>query len=91
MYSKVVSIVNATGLHARPASLFVNEAKNFKSKVTIKKAGTDADPANAKSIILLLALALAAGTEIEIAADGEDEVQAVDTLVKLVESGFGEA
>lgn len=90
MYAKVVKLINETGLHARPASQFVNEAKGFKSKITVKKAGTDAAPADAKSIILLLSLAISAGTEIEIAAEGEDEVQAVDTLAQLVESGFGE-
>ena len=90
MYSRSVKLVNKTGLHARPASQFVNEAKNFESQITVKKVGTDTEPLNAKSIILLLTLAIGFGTEIEIAADGEDEVQAVDALVKLVESGFGE-
>jgi len=90
MYTKTTKIINPTGLHARPASLFVNEAKNFSSKVTLRRLDPDSGAQNAKSIILLLALALKTGAEIEIAADGPDEVEAVDKLVALVESGFGE-
>ena len=94
MYAKTTTLTNPSGLHARPASLFVAEAKNYKSNVTIRRAGadtdTDSEPKNAKSIIMLLALALKPNTEIEIAANGEDEVEAVDKLIELVESGFGE-
>ena len=90
MYSKTVKVTNPSGLHARPASLFVSEAKNFTSNVTIRKLEPDATPQNAKSIILLLAMAIKTGAEIEIAAEGDDEVLAVDKLVELVESGFGE-
>jgi len=91
MYAKQTKVINETGLHARPASEFVAEAKKFASKITIKNLGKEgAVPANAKSMIRLLAEGLAKGTEIEIAADGADEVAAVDALVALVESGFGE-
>lgn len=91
MYSKQTKIINATGLHARPASEFVAEAKKFASKITIKNLGkADAAPANAKSMIRLLAEGLAKDTEVEIAAEGADEVQAVDALVALIEAGFGE-
>lgn len=90
MYSKTVTIVNKTGLHARPASEFVSKASKFKSKITIKKNVDGASEANAKSIVILLTLGLSKGTEIVISADGEDEKDAVDTLVQLVESGFGE-
>lgn len=88
MYSKKTKIINKTGLHARPASIFVSAAGKFKSKVTIKKIG--GAEANAKSIVLLLTLALSQGTEVEISADGEDERAAVDALVTLINSGFGE-
>ena len=90
MYSKTVTVQNPSGLHARPASVFVGETKNYKSKITIKKTSSDDEPLNAKSIILLLSMAITAGTEVEITAQGEDEVQAVDALVALIESGLGE-
>ena len=89
MYTKTTTIVNKTGLHARPASDFIGCASKFKSKITIKKVGQDSG-FNAKSIILLLSQALSQGTEIELAADGPDETEAVDALVALIESGFGE-
>jgi phosphocarrier protein len=87
MYSKKTVVQNKTGLHARPASDFVAAAKNYKSKLTIK---TSEEEANAKSIILLLSLGVSAGTEVEICADGEDEVEAVEALVSLIDSKFGE-
>jgi len=90
MYTKTVEIINPTGLHARPASDFVKEAGKFKSRITIQKVGAARGPANAKSIILLLTLAITKGSEVEITANGEDEVIAVDNLIKLIESGFDE-
>ena len=90
MVSKQTTIVNATGLHARPASTFVAEAKKFKSKVTIKNVDKDVPPTNAKSIMMLLAAGLGTGTVVEIACDGEDEQEALDALVALVDSGLGE-
>ncbi|MEG1874061.1 MAG: HPr family phosphocarrier protein [Angelakisella sp.] len=89
MYSKKVTIMNKTGLHARPASDFIGCASKFKSKIVIKKLN-DEEEANAKSIVMLLSLALAQGEEVEISAKGEDEVEAVDALVALIESKFGE-
>lgn len=91
MYKKAVVIKNTTGLHARPASAFVNCAKSFSSKLTIRRTdGTSAKMDNAKSMVTLLASAFACGTCVEIAGDGPDEVEAVDALVALVQSGFGE-
>ena len=90
MYSKESSIINETGLHARPASDFVAEAKKYASKISIAQTGGDKS-ANAKSIVTLLALGLAKGTAVTVSAEGEDERQAVDALVALLESGFGEA
>ena len=89
MYEKTTTIVNKTGLHARPASVFVAATKGYSSKITIKnlKTGKQAD---AKSILMLLTLALSKGTEVSLSAVGEDEVKAVDELVALIESGFGE-
>ena len=90
MVSKQTSITNATGLHARPASLFVTEAKKYQSNVTIKNVDKDTAPVNAKSIMMILAAGLGTGTKIEIACDGPDEQEALDALVALVDSGFGE-
>ena len=89
MYTKTTKIKNPTGLHARPASDFVACAAKFKSSILIKIIG-DENEVDAKSIVMILTLGLAQGTEIQISAHGEDEAAAVDTLIALVESGFGE-
>ena len=89
MYSKRTVIKNKTGLHARPASEFIAMASKFQSRITIKKLSADED-ANAKSIVMLLSLGLAQGEEVEIVAKGEDEVEAVDKLIALIDSKFGE-
>lgn len=91
MYSKTTTIKNRTGLHARPASTFINTAKGFESKLTLRRTdGSTAKSDNAKSMVTLLTLALRQGEEVEIAGDGADEVEAVDTLIALLDSGFGE-
>ncbi len=91
MYVQNVQIKNASGLHARPASELVALAKGFESQVLIRNA---ADPAavavNAKSIVRLLSAGLNAGANIEISAEGSDEQAAVNQLVALIKSGFGE-
>ena len=89
MYSKRTVIKNKTGLHARPASEFIAMASKFQSRITVKKLSEDED-ANAKSIVMLLSLGLAQGEEVEIVAKGEDEVEAVDKLIALIDSKFGE-
>jgi phosphocarrier protein len=90
MVSKQTSIVNATGLHARPASVFVTEAKKYESTVTIKDVDKGSAPVNAKSIMMILAAGMGSGTTVEIACDGPDEQAALDALIALVDSGFGE-
>ncbi|MGL4608048.1 MAG: HPr family phosphocarrier protein [Eubacteriaceae bacterium] len=89
MYTKEVKIINATGLHARPAAEFCKTAAQFMSNVSIKKQGEE-KVGNGKSVISVMTMCLAQGTTIEISADGEDEMITVETLVALVESGFGE-
>lgn len=89
MYTKTTTVVNPTGLHARPASDFINCAKQFESRIKIKRQG-DEKGSDAKSIIALLCLALKQGTVVEIAASGSDEQAAVDALVALIDGGFGE-
>ena len=91
MYKKETVIKNATGLHARPAAEFIKAAKMFQSKLTIQRTdGSVAKSTNAKSMETLLTLALECGERVEISGDGPDEVEAVDALVSLVDSGFGE-
>ena len=90
MVSKQTKIINATGLHARPASAFVMEAKKYESNITIKDLDKDGAPVNAKSIMMILAAGLGTVTNVEVACDGADEQAALDALVALIDSGFGE-
>ncbi len=90
MLSKQTTIVNATGLHARPASAFVNLAKGFECDVTIKDVDKGTEPVNAKSIMKILAAGLSTGTTVEVICDGPDEEKALEELVALIDSGFGE-
>ena len=90
MVSKQTTITNATGLHARPASLFVQEVKKYQSKVTIRNVDKDGDDIKASSIMLLLAAGLGTGTKVEIKCDGPDEQEALDALIALIDSGLGE-
>ena len=84
---KVVVIKNETGLHARPAGMFVKKASEFSSNVEVKYKDK---VVNAKSIMGIMSLGLGKGQEITICATGSDEESAVNALVELVESGFGE-
>jgi len=91
MYARQVMVTNATGLHARPASDFVRLAGTFKSRIQIRRAAEPESKAvNAKAIIQILAFGCGQGTEVVIAAEGEDEREAVDALAALIESRFGE-
>lgn len=81
---------NPSGLHARPASVFVKRAMDFTSDIQVRNATTDSEPKNAKSILSLMGLGLKQGSDIEIIASGVDEQVAVDALIELVESGCGE-
>lgn len=87
MVSKQVTVINKTGIHARPASAFVQTAGKFKSDITIEKGGTCV---SAKSLIRILGLSISKDTEITIHASGEDENEALEALINLVKSGFGE-
>ena len=80
-------ILNKTGIHARPASVFVQTASKFKSKVQIKAKGKRVD---AESILMIMSMGLTRGTEITISAEGPDAHDAVSTLIKLVADKFGE-
>ncbi|RLG10252.1 phosphocarrier protein HPr [Candidatus Pacearchaeota archaeon] len=82
-----VVLKNKLGIHARPATLFANTANKYKCIITVEKNGYEVD---GKNILELLTLVAPGGTEIIIKADGEDEKEAIEELVKLVEDGFGE-
>lgn len=85
MFSKDVTVQNQVGLHARPATFFIQKANEFKSSIWIEK---DERRVNAKSLLGVLSLGIVGGTAIKIIADGNDEEAAVEDLVKLIESGF---
>ena len=84
---KNVSIKNASGLHARPAGMFVKIAAEFKSTVEVIAKGKTV---NAKSIMGIMSLGLGQGDELTVVANGEDQEAAVNALVELIEGGFGE-
>ena len=87
MTEVTTTIENSAGIHARPASLFVQTASKFDSEIRIKAKDKSID---AKSILMIMSLGLVKGTEITISADGCDEVEAVMTLCDLVDEKFGE-
>ena len=87
MIETKIQITNPTGLHARPAALFVQKAASYKSKVRIHGNNKTAD---AKSILSVMSLGLAQGAEITIEAEGEDEKECVASLTALITSNFGE-
>ena len=87
MTSRAVTVNNRLGLHARAAACFVHLATRFDSQVRVAR---DSNVIDGKSIMSILLLAAGCGTTITISAEGRDEVTAVDALVQLVESGFGE-
>ena len=87
MVTRSVEVTNALGLHARAAARFVHLATRFNAQIRVSR---DAKVMDGKSIMGILLLAAARGTTLTISADGPDEATAVDSLVQLVESGFGE-
>ncbi len=87
MVEKETVLVNKLGMHARAATKLVQLAQKFKSKIVVIVNGMEAD---AKSILGLLILAAPVGTKIKIRAEGEDEKEAVEAIVKLIENRFGE-
>ncbi|MDR2654757.1 MAG: HPr family phosphocarrier protein [Oscillospiraceae bacterium] len=87
MYVREVVVQNQVGLHARPATFFIQKANEFKSSIWIEK---EERRVNAKSLLGVLSLGTTGGSKIQVIADGADEVQAVDGLIRLVESGFTE-
>ncbi len=87
MTRKEVTIRNRAGIHARPASLIVQTANNYDSKVFLEKDGTKI---NAKSIMGIITLGASYNSNLTVSAEGEDEADAVDALVRLFETRFEE-
>lgn len=88
MVVKHVTITNQVGLHARPATFFIQKANEFKCSISVVKNDRRV---NAKSLLGVLSMGITRGTEIDIEAEGADEQQAVDTLAELVNSEFAGA
>ena len=82
-----VVVINKLGLHARAAAKFVNLASRFKSEITVTRNGQDV---NGKSIMGIMMLAAGKGSQLQLAADGADEQQALTALCALIENRFGE-
>ena len=87
MISKEVTIENQVGLHARPATFFIQKANEFKSSIWVEK---DDRRVNAKSLLGVLSLGIAKGMTVTLIADGQDEDVALDGLTALINSGFAE-
>lgn len=93
MKESKITVNNKVGLHARPASLFVQEAAKYSSEIKVSTNDPDTNElreANAKSILGVLTLGVFQGMEITIRASGDDEDNAVAALLALVEKNFGE-
>jgi phosphocarrier protein len=87
MVEQVITVQNRAGVHARPAALLVQKTKNFQCNVYFEKGQ---DRINAKSIMGIITLGASYGTELKIVADGEDEEEALQILVKVFEDKFEE-
>ena len=87
MVTQEVTINNEVGLHARPATFFIQKANEFKSGIWVEK---DERRVNAKSLLGVLSLGITKGTTITLLSDGSDEKEAVAALSELVSGNFGE-
>lgn len=87
MISKDVTIKNNVGLHARPATFFIQKANSYKSSIWVEKEDRRV---NAKSLLGVLSLGITKGMTITLISDGVDEQEALDGLTSLINSGFSE-
>jgi len=88
--SNEVVVQHKVGLHARPAAIFVRQAASYSSRITIENLTKGTPPANAKSILSVMTAAVRMDDRVRIAADGNDEQEAVEALCNLIRSNFGE-
>lgn len=87
MMTQEVTITNSVGLHARPATFFIQKANSYKSSIWVEK---DDRSVNAKSLLGVLSLGIVSGMTITLVADGADEEEAIAGLKELIEKGFNE-
>ena len=87
MYTQEITVTNEVGLHAKPATYFIQKANEFKSSIWVEK---EERRVNAKSLLGVLSLGIVKGTAITLIADGVDEDAAVATLSELIDSDFSE-
>lgn len=87
MISRDVVITNTSGLHARPATFFIQKANSYSCSIWIEK---DDRKVNAKSLLGVLSLGIAKGMTVTLVADGKDEKEALRGLEELIDSGFAE-
>ena len=87
MYIRTVTVNNQVGLHARPATFFIQKANEFKSSIWIEK---DERRINAKSLLGVLSLGIIKGMTMDIAGDGPDEQEAVEALEQLINTNFSD-
>jgi len=88
MKKKQIIIANEVGLHARPATLFINECKKYSSNIRIRNINTDSPWTNAKSILGILSLGVQKNQAIELEITGDDEDLAIQGIQNLVENDF---
>lgn len=91
MVESKILVKNKVGLHARPASIFVQTASKFESEITVRNVTANGEAVDAKSILMVLTLGVMQNHEIELRAEGPDEQRAVDSISELVRNNFGEA
>ena len=87
MYTKEATVNNQVGLHARPATFFIQKANEFKSSIWVEK---EERRVNAKSLLGVLSLGIVQGTVIQLIADGPDAAEAVEALAELLSGDLGE-
>lgn len=87
MNTKEATVNNQVGLHARPATFFIQKANEFKSSIWVEK---EERRVNAKSLLGVLSLGIVQGTVIQLIADGPDAEEAVEALAELLSGDFGE-
>ena len=87
MITRDVTITNNVGLHARPATFFIQKANSYKSSIWVEKEDRRV---NAKSLLGVLSLGIVKGMTITLIADGNDEAEALEGLATLIDSGFAE-
>lgn len=90
MVETKIVVKHKVGLHARPASVFVQTANKFTSEITVRNLTGGGEPVDAKSILMVLTLGVVQNHEIELRAEGPDEQKALESLGELVRNNFGE-